>query len=175
MANVLIENSTMQGIANAIRQKDGSSATMLPSAMAEKILAIPSGGGSTDPNLVSVTEYTATTDHLTLATRGDLADFVVDYMATSGDDPYMYIARVSNNNVTGGNHGAISAFTSKFTGSGSIVFYYLGYRTSATGYERRNEINYPTTAGQGDIDFRYTAGTKIIVYKYKDLIDETLL
>lgn len=44
MANVLIENSTMQDIADAIREKDGSSATMLPSAMAAKILAIPSGG-----------------------------------------------------------------------------------------------------------------------------------
>ena len=45
MSNALITNSTLTDIANAIRAKTGSQATMLPSEMAGNIADIPSGGG----------------------------------------------------------------------------------------------------------------------------------
>ena len=45
MANVLIEESTMTGIANAIRAKTGGTDLMLPAAMPEKIAGIQTGSG----------------------------------------------------------------------------------------------------------------------------------
>lgn len=47
MANVLIQSSTLTGIADAIRAKDGSTAQMYPSEMAGKILSIEAGGSGT--------------------------------------------------------------------------------------------------------------------------------
>ena len=45
MSNALITNSTLEDIADAIRAKLGTQATMLPSEMAGNIADIPSGGG----------------------------------------------------------------------------------------------------------------------------------
>lgn len=45
MANVLIEESTMTGIADAIRAKTGGTDLMLPAAMPEEIAGIQTGGG----------------------------------------------------------------------------------------------------------------------------------
>ena len=45
MANVLVQESSLQGIANAIRGKNGSSDTYRPADMAAAITAIPTGGG----------------------------------------------------------------------------------------------------------------------------------
>lgn len=47
MANVLVEESYLQGIANAIRNKNGTSDTYTPAQMATAISNI-SGGGSFD-------------------------------------------------------------------------------------------------------------------------------
>lgn len=49
MSNVLVEESNLQNIANAIRTKNGSSDTYLPSQMSSAILDIPSGGGGITP------------------------------------------------------------------------------------------------------------------------------
>lgn len=54
MARVLINESNLQNIADAIRVKNGSSDTYLPSQMASAIDAIPSGGGSS-PILLGTT------------------------------------------------------------------------------------------------------------------------
>lgn len=45
MSAILVNDSTMTDIANAIRAKDGSTTQMLPSEMAGKIGAISTGGG----------------------------------------------------------------------------------------------------------------------------------
>lgn len=45
MANVLIDENTMTGIADAIREKAGNSTTLLPSEMPDAIANLPSGGG----------------------------------------------------------------------------------------------------------------------------------
>lgn len=47
MSNALIENSTLTDIANAIRSKLGTQASMLPSEMAGNIREISGGGGGT--------------------------------------------------------------------------------------------------------------------------------
>ena len=64
MANVLVENSSLQAIATAIRAKNGSSDTYKPSEMSGAILAIPTGGGGGDITVESKSitangEYTA--------------------------------------------------------------------------------------------------------------------
>lgn len=44
MANVLVQESSLQGIASAIRSKNGTQNTYKPSQMADAIMNIPSGG-----------------------------------------------------------------------------------------------------------------------------------
>lgn len=46
MANVLVQDSSLQAIANAIRAKNGESTLYKPGEMAAAITAIPTGGGS---------------------------------------------------------------------------------------------------------------------------------
>ena len=49
MANVLVDENSLSGIANAIRAKSSSQATLLPSEMAQAIEDLPTGGGT--PNI----------------------------------------------------------------------------------------------------------------------------
>lgn len=51
MSNKLYEESDIQGIANAIRSKNGSSDTYTVSQMAQAITDIPSGGGSDEKDV----------------------------------------------------------------------------------------------------------------------------
>ena len=48
MANVLIEEISMQDIGNAIREKNGTTDTYTPSEMGDAIRAIESGGSGSD-------------------------------------------------------------------------------------------------------------------------------
>ena len=45
MSDILIEESTLQSIASAIRSKNGLATTYKVSEMAQVIIAIPAGGG----------------------------------------------------------------------------------------------------------------------------------
>lgn len=57
MANVLVNDSYLTGIANAIRTKSSSQDTFLPSEMPQAILDIPTGSGGSEPNIfVQTTE-----------------------------------------------------------------------------------------------------------------------
>ena len=55
MANVLVQESSLQGIADAIRSKNGTQNTYKPAQMAEAIEAI-SGGGITPTGAINITE-----------------------------------------------------------------------------------------------------------------------
>jgi hypothetical protein len=67
MANVLIENTTMQKIANSIRAKTGKTYTMLPSEMPDEIASIETGGGG---------GYSRPTDWLAIPTMSGTSDEV---------------------------------------------------------------------------------------------------
>lgn len=58
MANVLIEESTLQSIADSIRAKSGKTEKMLPSEMSDEITNLPSGGsgGITPSGALEITE-----------------------------------------------------------------------------------------------------------------------
>ena len=58
MSVILVNDSTMTDIANAIREKDGSSTKMLPSEMATKIQGISTGEKRIIPNKLYVTQAT---------------------------------------------------------------------------------------------------------------------
>lgn len=54
MAKVVIQDSSLHNIADAIRTKAGGSASYRPSEMADAILGIPSGGGGAElPSIIS--------------------------------------------------------------------------------------------------------------------------
>lgn len=56
MANVLVQDTSLTAIADAIRSKNGSSTLYKPADMATAITAIPSGGGSLD-FMTNTTDY----------------------------------------------------------------------------------------------------------------------
>lgn len=56
MAKVLVSESNLTNIANAIRSKNGSSNTYTPAQMAPAILAIPTGGGSSTLWNINITQ-----------------------------------------------------------------------------------------------------------------------
>ena len=56
MAKVLVSESNLTNIANAIRSKNGSNNTYTPAQMAPAILAIPTGGGSSTLWSINITQ-----------------------------------------------------------------------------------------------------------------------
>lgn len=58
MSTILLNDTTMTDIADAIREKDGSTAQMYPSEMAMKIQGIPTGEKRIIPNKLYVTQAT---------------------------------------------------------------------------------------------------------------------
>lgn len=64
MANVLVNENSLSAIANAIREKSGSSDTYKPAEMAPAILNIPTGGGEEVPRkAVNYYDYDGTLVH----------------------------------------------------------------------------------------------------------------
>lgn len=59
MASVVIDDTSLTAIANAIRAKNGATATYTPSAMATAILNLPSGGLEYEEGTYTPTEDTA--------------------------------------------------------------------------------------------------------------------
>ena len=60
MSKVLITESILSGIADAIREKDGSTAKITPANMATQIANIPTGGGGTDDVAAAIVSRTIT-------------------------------------------------------------------------------------------------------------------
>lgn len=58
MANVLVQDTSLTAIANAIREKNGSTNTYKPAEMATAIQALSSGGGGELKTIVASQKYT---------------------------------------------------------------------------------------------------------------------
>ena len=85
MAEYLIQDTTLDAIANAINAKTGSSSAMTPAEMVTEIAAIPSGGGI--GGIVNYIEYVPVSD-LNASNRGTVQltegiDCVVVVLATA--------------------------------------------------------------------------------------------
>lgn len=63
MSNAIVNNASLQDIANAIRAKTGTAGTMLPSEMAGKISAIPGSATLTTKNITQNGTYNASSDN----------------------------------------------------------------------------------------------------------------
>lgn len=77
MANVIIDDTYLSGIANAIRAKNGGSDTYTPAQMATAIGNLPTGGGSSNTIPYSLfnqseTTGTSTTNDLMFTFKGDI-------------------------------------------------------------------------------------------------------
>jgi len=80
MANVLIQDSTMQEIADAIREKTGETASMLPHEMPDKILSISGRGESPETWDGEASEF-----DLTFTVVTGLSVTMMFYNVTSGN------------------------------------------------------------------------------------------
>ena len=96
MANVLVSDSSLSSIADAIREKSGSSNTYKPGEMANAILAIPTGGSSTPygEHIYGVT-WGSSADPAVIDTVGQRTDEAkgftnpVPFLAGSIEEEYM--------------------------------------------------------------------------------------
>lgn len=85
MANVLVEESSLQDIADAIRTKNGSQNTYKPWQMAGAIEAIPTGSTPTGTKQISITENGTTTEDVSAYAN---AEIEVNVSASGSNAPY---------------------------------------------------------------------------------------
>lgn len=99
MGNVLVEESSLTAIANAIRTKEGEQAggTMTPAQMPTRIANLPSGGISP---VESVTiNNKAALASITMSSSGTYSDYLLDVTVSPNDAPQMTQVTLSNPSV----------------------------------------------------------------------------
>lgn len=72
MANVLVEESSLQDIADAIRTKNGTQNTYKPGQMGSAIEAIPTGSTPTGTKQISITENGTTTEDVSAYANAEI-------------------------------------------------------------------------------------------------------
>lgn len=72
MANVLVEESSLQDIADAIRTKNGTQNTYKPGQMADAIEAIPTGSTPTGTKQISITANGTTTEDVSAYANAEI-------------------------------------------------------------------------------------------------------
>ena len=98
MSTILLNDTTMTDIANAIRAKDGSTAQMYPSEMAGKIGAISTGEKRIIPTKFYTTTATATGTGIQYVKAGSVTLDGKTYNITSEDTGYLRGIPVRFNN-----------------------------------------------------------------------------
>lgn len=157
MGKVILNDTTLTSIANAIRNKNGESETYLPSEMPQKILNIQSGGGGSDYN---INFYYAQgdfkdSDFIEAAERGDwinckylynynqsLSDIAGDGLSIKiTDASYMYY-QISINNTKKSTIDCSGFNLSRCTNMESM-FYYCTWLKSldVSNWDTKNVVN----------------------------------
>ena len=134
---VVVLDSTLTNIADAIRGKNGSSDTYKPSEMPAAITAIPSGGGEGIPREVRANGlYAMPSQSFTFSLPSDatdVADYALSY-AFNGCTSLSSVDFSSLATVSGG-----SAFVDAFQNCTSLTSIDLGSLTTVSGY---NALSY---------------------------------
>lgn len=91
MANVLVEETSLQNIANSIREKTGTEDTYKPSEMANAISGIETGGGSVQVEIQRYTPTDSESSHTFKHNLGVMPDFVFIYRNGNSTNHNNYI------------------------------------------------------------------------------------
>ena len=120
MANVILDDTYLFNIADAIREKNGTDDTYTPDEMADAIVALPSGGGNlahaTLTHNTGGTSYAYRTFDLTnYITSGNIY-FITHY--GSGSQPSAFVCIIENGTLTGSYYGSSGSI---FNSSAAIL------------------------------------------------------
>lgn len=135
MAKGLIDDSVLTAIANAIRAKDGSTAAMLPGAMAGKILSL--GGGAPTPITAGDTPI--------FYTQGVGESYSASYLET----PHSYTVKKAGTYrfkfwVT---RESRSGCGSQLRRNGTSVYQNTDFSQVGSGYDQENVVDLACNAG----------------------------
>lgn len=147
MADYLIQDTTLDAIANAINAKTGGSSAMTPAQMVTAIGSISGGGGASWVHQ----QYTLAEDWTTTAAGGNTQNFYNTYL--SGTVGKVVIAIISNNTVTE-NSKAVSVVGINATG------YSVNSNAKVLFFNRLNATNGIVS----NFDFFLSAGSVIDIY-----------
>ena len=135
MANVIINDTNLSNIANAIRSKNGSNETYKPSEMAAAISALAIGGGiNIDASNLAIVDVS--TSYANTAKLPDLSSIVNDFSQISimfwgcGYSSYLYIRGANENRIFFINTGSSSSNCS-YTTPFDAKYHYLSGPVSA--------------------------------------------
>ena len=132
MANVIINDTNLSNIANAIRGKNGSNESYKPSEMAAAISALAIGGGNFDINVSNLAIVDVATGYTTTAKIPDLSSIVDDFSKISmmfwgcGYGSYLYIRGVKDDRLFFVNTGSSSTNCSYATPFDDKYYYLKG-------------------------------------------------
>ena len=140
MANVLIEESTMTGIADAIRAKTGGTDLMLPAAMPDEIAGIQTGSGSGSGGLTMASgETTSATIDTGLSGISFLALYATGYNSTGllralyrADEARAYLAYCSMYSTYGKTVSLTSSGSMFSVDGGTFTWNGSGYQALAS-------------------------------------------
>ena len=129
MANVIIDDTNLTNIANAIRGKNGTQNTYLPSEMATAITNIPSGGGGKYPWAENI-----------------LDGWDVKYLETSVSSNTRNVSAIAG----GTNYDDVVVFPYISNSYSGIKYYYFDATTNDVGDSILSHASYYESTGSGD-------------------------
>ncbi len=139
MANVLVQDSSLTAIADAIREKNQTTNTYKPAEMGEAIKAIETGGseGQIDTSWYTTTP-SSVSDYLDLSPYADKREDIIAIIFTyyNSDTKYKYVCTYFANNVVavGNDYYIMQFYTAEaHSPSSTVTWYELRYSDIAYG------------------------------------------